>query len=186
MVFSDKFADPASGWTTTGGRSYVSGGYQFAATGQSVVYAAAPYFNPTAQVSMSVTATTDGQSGGFGIVCIDATSTKGGMSYEFFALGDGTWLIEKRNNDNRQTPTALATGKAVATVGKAPVTVEAVCATLPGGKSVRLMLFINGHQSADVADQPAVLPSDGWVGGMCGAAPITLTASAFSLSNLDS
>jgi hypothetical protein len=187
VVYTDDFHDAASGWLTGGSHgTYVTGGYQFGATGQSVFYSPAPYYNPVPQLAMSVTATTDGAVGGFGVACADVTTTGGGVSYEFFALGDGYWLIARRDHVNQRLPVELASGRATATPGKAPVTVEGVCASLAGGNNVRLMLFINGHKSADISDHPAAVPSDGWIGFMTTAAPISIVASSYLERNLDS
>lgn len=188
LVYRDGFSDEFSGWDTDTTGSYVAGGYQFSAASGHVTYSPAPYQLPAAQGAFGVTAqvkSSGTSSPGFGVTCFGATATKG-ISYEFLVLTDGTWEVARRNHDNPTYPTLLAGGRSPVPAGAAPVTVEGACVSLTGSRSVRLLLFINGHQASDVSDNPGVAITDAWYGGIAAAGQITILATDFSVRNLDS
>ena len=168
----------------------MTGGYQVVAPDGYVYYFFAPYDNPVPQLAMSVTATTAARNtssdAGFGVTCIGQNGPTKGFSYEFLALLNGRWQIERRNLDNPTYPTELATGSSPARPGSAPLSVEGACVSFPGSKTVRLILFINGHKAADLADNPGVTFSAQWFGCIAVAGTLTAVATSYAQRDLDS
>lgn len=198
QVFSDDFHDPGSGWLI-GQRngvsySYKAGGYQVVATGAYHYFAIAPYTEPLSELALSVTATQNAgapPTGGFGLTCASAISTQAELHYEFVVNARSRWYVERRDG-----PPAVGSGPAILRQGSSPVppgskplTLSAVCATLPDGKTTRLVLFVNSQRVADLMDvASAGSAAADWTGELLtaggNAAPTTVHVSRFTESSL--
>jgi len=195
LVFSDDFKDASSGWTTntlpSGTKfSYSSSGYVVVGKGTLHHYAFAPYELGLTQASVSITATQDSGApagAGFGVICTSGSGSAE-LDYEFLDLSPGTWFLEREIGANN-TPDIITRGSAPAEPGTTPVTVVGVCATLSDGKTVRLILFVNGKSVVDVSDKPTAAITS-WQSGMIFASreesSSTVTVSHFELRDLSS
>jgi serine/threonine protein kinase len=154
LVYSDNFADPASGWTPDAGQdgagtgSYQDGGYQLTVLKPlpplNTFSAGSPY--RTKLTAMAVTATvslrTGAPSDGGGVRCDQGS--RSGLRYTFELHGDGTWTIFEL--DGQQTVLAQGTAARLTSGGSAVVTGE--CSEVAGG--TRLTMSIDGSQVGTV------------------------------------
>ena len=169
VVYSDDFHDPKSGWTTstkTSGVSYAytSDGYLVSTIGDTDFWTYAPYQPRGQQISLSVTGKQSSGAPvgtGFGVRCGTLTSAGDpAIEYEFMYGADETWYIAQRVG--RGTGTRLQKGPAPPFPASGIVSVEGVCATLPGSHTTRLVLFVDRKLVADLTDTVDTLPDTGW------------------------
>jgi hypothetical protein len=171
IVFSDDFHDSNSGWTTRTLPSgttfaYQNGTYVIVAKGYLHHYAFSPYTPGVEQLSAKVTATTSSATSsptGFGVGCVRGEGASE-VDYELLVETDATWFVERAEGPPKpdRSPDILKQGTAPLAPGGTPLTLEGLCATLPGSATTRLVLFIAGRQVADLTDTPGALPSSGW------------------------
>ena len=176
VVFSDGFADPASGWPTQTLASgttfaYQGGAYVITAAQTLDHFAYAPYTAGVAQASFSVTAMQDKggpQGSGYGVVCRTGTGSSR-VSYEFRLQADGVWAIERRDGlPSATTPAALIKkGTSSAAAGPQAVTVMGMCLSPGSGRVTTLVFYVNGNRVADFTDDDSNLSgSVTWTGGI--------------------
>jgi hypothetical protein len=173
VAYSDQFGDPNSGWTTVELASgttfaYQAGRYVVTARGSLHHFAVSPFEVPIAKLSVLAKATqslTAPAGTGFGVLCAEGGDLQSGLRYEFLALNTGDWFIERRGAGNSQ-PAVVRQGKTSAKPGSNPVTVEGVCNTLSDSRTTRLLMFVNGHQVADLQDSIGPISGQGWAGGI--------------------
>jgi hypothetical protein len=141
-------------------------GYAITGAGRYVSLVAAPVDQSYNQIEVSAQAmesTNPPQGAAFGVFC-----ALGGVAYTFDVNVDGTWSIRRGAApeifETRDTSIAVAHGSA----GRSPASgtaISGVCATLPGGTSVRLAMFVNGAKVADLLDTQAA-NGIGWRAGI--------------------
>jgi hypothetical protein len=172
VVFTDDFHDQGSGWTTetlpSGAHfAYSKEGYVVIAIGGLHHFAFSPFQWPEQQLSARVTATLSSGAaltGGFGIGCFRGTGTSE-IRYELFVGANGRFFVERADGAPSLyvRPTLLKQGTSTSSPGTTPLTIEGMCATLRGGQTTRLVLFVGGQRVADIADTADSLPGQGWV-----------------------
>lgn len=192
IVFSDDFHDSNSGWTTgtlPSGTSfaYQDGAYVIVAKGELHHLAFSPYTAGVEQLGASVTASASSATSGpagFGIGCRRGRGASE-VDYELFVKTDATWFVERAEGTPKPdvSPAILKQGTSPVAPGGTPLTLEGLCATLPGSATTRLVLFIAGRQVADLTDTPGALPSSGWTAELIVASsasvPTTVTVTKF-------
>jgi hypothetical protein len=171
IVFSDDFHDSNSGWTTgtlPSGTSfaYQNGTYVIVAKGRLHHLAFSPYTAGVEQLGASVTASESSATSdptGFGVGCVRGQGASE-VDYELLVKTDATWFVERAEGSPKPevSPDILKQGTAPVAPGGTPLTLEGLCATLPGSATTRLVLFIGGRQVADLTDTPSALPGSGW------------------------
>ncbi len=174
QVFVDDFRDPSSGWftgTAASGTTYAYSSSGYAIAGKESLHhlAFAPYTRGLTQMSMEVTATQTAGApagAGFGVTC-DTGRGAGELHYELLVLDPGTWYLERYDGAISQSNggAVIKQGASPSAPGEAPLTVTGVCATLPDGRTTRMVLFVNGELVADASDSSTSSLS-GWVGGI--------------------
>lgn len=172
VVFSDDFDDPTSGWTfhdnATARTAYTKHGFRLTLLKDYADVWPSPYQPVWPQISQTVVATTSAASPAemtVGPGCERDWDKPDEIDYDFDVDRDGGWEIDRVSGLTTSADpfTEVAEGAVVVQRGN-PVVLNAVCASLPGGRRTRLLLFVNGTEAADVTD---VTPSSasGW-GGM--------------------
>jgi hypothetical protein len=175
-VFSDDFADPASGWLeetrSYGSYGYTPHGYAISSHVSAHLLTFAPYYVAAPQITLSVTAAESvgaPLTGGFGLYCSRGANSGSKLRYEFVVNESGRWFIERNQGALTSTAGAPATilrqGTLPRLLGSQPMTLSGVCATLADGQTTRLALFVGSTQVADTADV-ATLDGHGWLGGL--------------------
>jgi hypothetical protein len=195
-VFADDFTDPNSGWSTgtddDSTYGYTPAGYSMSSHVPAHFLSYAPYDVPSQQVSLSMTAVEApgaDPGAGFGVTCRRGPDSSSQLRYEFVVSNKGEWFVE-RNEGALSTsvdPAILNEGSTQLVPGAAALTVSGVCATLAGGTTTRLALFLNGVKVADMLDDTPV-DSAGWLGGVlttnASNDPATAIVSIFNESTL--
>jgi hypothetical protein len=195
-VFADDFTDPNSGWGTgtddDSTYAYTPAGYSMSSHVPAHFLSYAPYDVPAQQVSLSMTAVEApgaDPGAGFGVTCRRGPDSASQLRYEFVVSNKGQWFVE-RNAGALSTsvdPTILNEGSTQLVPGASALTVTGVCATLAGGTTTRLALFLNGVKVVDMLDDTAV-DSAGWLGGVlttnASNDPATAIVSIFNESTL--
>jgi hypothetical protein len=120
---------------------------------------------------------------GFGVLCAEGGDLQTSLRYEFLALNTGDWFIERGEGGSSRLA-LVRQGKTSAKPGSDPVTVEGVCNTLSDSRTTRLVLFVNGHQVADLQDSIGPIEGQGWAGGI-DVASRSQAASAVSVSDFE-
>jgi hypothetical protein len=141
-------------------------GYAITGAGRYISLVDAPVDQQYNQIEVSAHAlesTNPPPGAAFGVFC-----ALGGVAYAFDVDVDGTWSIRRGAApeifETRDTSIAIAHGPA----GRSPAAdtaIVGVCATLPGGTSVRLAMFVNGAKVADLLDTQAA-DGIGWRAGI--------------------
>jgi hypothetical protein len=173
IVYADDFGDAASGWpvgTASSGTtaSYGDPGYVVVGRGTFHHVLKAPYNHLLKQVGVSATATqsTDAPAkAGFGVNCLRGSGFTM-LRYEFLVLAPGIWYLERFDNTPGSNGRILRQGSSQANPDKAPVTVVGMCADLAGGRTTRLVLFVNGSRKTDYVDYSGAVDLAGWTTGV--------------------
>jgi hypothetical protein len=184
VIFSDDFTDPNSGWDTGADDdstyTYTPDGYAMTTNAPAIFLSYAPDDTPAQQVSLSVTAIEApgaDPDAGYGASCRRSADSTSQLRYEFRVTGSGEWYIERNQGAlDGQTPTVIAEG-GTQLLASSQITVSAVCATLDGGTSTRLALFLNGTKVADTVDV-GTADGAGWLGAIVATNPGTAAATA--------
>ena len=195
VVFADDFQDASSGWGTTSAlgltRAYLVTGYVVTVSGDFDYTLGSPRGKVLQQVATAVTGTFPGDTpldAGFGVECERGTDASR-ISYEFVVSADGTWTISRRDGDPSLAPLfLLLKGSSPLKLIDTPNAVEAMCVTLPDGKTTRLIIYVDGAPVADFRETRSSLPDSGWWVGLVvagsGSAPATLTVKHFEERDL--
>lgn len=172
-VYSTDFAQPdriVAGWPI-GPQQNVDielhpDGYAIVGSGRYVSLVDAPVDQSYNQIEVSAGAkesTNPPPGAGFGVFC-----GLGSVGYDFDVSANGTWSIRRGDEPQffeiRDTSIAIAHGPLTASLSSG-VSIAGVCAQLPGTSSVRLAMFVDGAEVADLLDtQPAA--GSGWRAGI--------------------
>lgn len=171
-VYSTDFAQPdriVAGWPI-GPQQNVDielhpDGYAIVGSGRYVSLVDAPVDQSYNQIEVSARAkesTNPPPGAGFGVFC-----GLGSTGYDFDVSANGTWSIRRGDAPQffeiRDTSIAIAHGPLTASLTSG-VSIVGVCAQLPGSSNVRLAMFVDGAQVADLLDtQPTGI---GWRAGI--------------------
>jgi hypothetical protein len=161
LVFSDSFADPASGWAPdagqdgTGSASYVPGGYQVTVLKPlpplNTFSVASPHAAklPDIAIEVDITLVTAAAADGAGVRC--DVNARSAVRYTFEVYADGSWVVFRLGGPG-QAVVAQGTSPAIKT-GNATNTVTGQCSQLPNGMT-RLTMTVNGVRLNSAVNAP--------------------------------
>ncbi|MFI0357952.1 serine/threonine-protein kinase [Actinomadura sp. 9N407] len=162
-IFSDNFSDIGSGWS---GGTYVSilgYGYNGSAygldTSGGMKFQLSPILDDKMPASILASASvkvSEGPAYGmYGLICRERYGDDGASGYRFLVRRDGEGAVIRRATKDRGTKELLRTGR-LDGVKKDTNRLQIACEQ--DGGDVRLRLWLNGEQAADITDTDNPLP----------------------------